>query len=146
MAIRQEAQIGFGTVSLYEWLLFLHVLAAFLLAAGVTTYGVLVFNGGEAVQRALAPPAVALWNAGGLGVLVFGIWLALEVDGYEVWDGWILAAIVLWLVASAAGGRLARGVREGTALLDAGRARLLVAVMAVATVALLIDMIFKPGA
>jgi hypothetical protein len=130
-------------VSLYEWLLFLHVVAAFLLVAGLAAYGVLVLgDGGDAARGALAPPALALWNAGGLGVLVFGIWLALDVDGYEPWDGWIVGAIVLWLVASGAGGRLSRGVREGAD----DRAALLLAVMAVATLALLVDMIFKPGA
>jgi hypothetical protein len=130
-------------VSLYEWLLFLHLLAAFLLVAGVVAYGVLVLgSGGDAARRALGPPALALWNAGGLGVLVLGIALALEVDSYELWDGWILAAIVLWIIASAAGGRLARGVRERAPV----RAQLLLAVMALATAALLIDMIFKPGA
>jgi uncharacterized membrane protein len=134
-------------LSLYEWLLFLHVLAAFLLVGGLIAYGVLVLGGGgDAARRALAPPALALWNAGGLGVLVFGIWLALNVDGYELWDGWILAAIVLWLVASGAGDRLGRELRDGPALLDAGRGRLLLAVMAVATLALLVDMVFKPGA
>jgi hypothetical protein len=130
-------------VSLYESLLFLHVLAAFLLVAGLAAYGALVLGGGgEAARRALAPPALALWNVGGLGVLVFGIWLALEVDGYELWDGWIIAAIVLWLIASGAGGRLSAVVREGAP----DRAGMQVAVMAVATFVLLIDMIYKPGA
>jgi hypothetical protein len=130
-------------VSLYEWLLFLHVLAAFLLVAGLAGYGVLVLGGGgDAARRALAPPTLALWSAGGRGVLVVGIWLAFEVDDYELWDGWIIAAIVLWLVASGAGGRLERGVRQGT--LDG--AGVLLAVMSLATAGLLIDMIFKPGA
>jgi hypothetical protein len=134
-------------VSLYDWLLFLHVLAAFALVAGLSGYGVMVLApGGEAVRRVLGPPAVALWNAGGLGVLVFGIWLALQIDGYELWDGWIIAAIVLWFVASAAGGQLGATVREGAALPDARRARLQLAVMGLATLLLLIDMIFKPGA
>jgi hypothetical protein len=129
-------------VSLYESLLFLHVLAAFLLVAGLAAYGTIVLGGGDATRRALAPPALLLWNAGGLGVLLFGIWLALEVDGYALWDGWILAAIVLWLVASGAGGRLSRVVREGAP----DRSGVLLAVMAVATFLLLIDMIYKPGA
>ena len=130
-------------MSLYEWLLFLHVLAAFLLVAGLAAYGALVVGAGDAaVGRALTSPAAALWNAGGLGVLLFGVGLAFEVDSYELWDGWIIAAIVLWLVASAAGGRLARELREGTR----GSARLLFAVMAVASFALLIDMVYKPGA
>ena len=128
-------------MSLYEWVLFLHVLAAFSLVAGLTAYGVLVL-GGDAARRALAPPAMALWNVGGLGVLVLGIWLALEVDSYELWDGWIIAAFVLWLVASGAGGRLARMLREG----GPDKARVQLAVMSLATLALLIDMVFKPGA
>jgi len=130
-------------VTLYEWLLFVHVLSALLLVAGLAAYGVLVLgSGGSAAQRALVAPATALWGAGGLGVLVLGIALALEGDGYELWDGWIIAAIVLWLVASGAGGRLSRELREGTP----GPARLLLAIMALATFALLIDMIYKPGA
>lgn len=128
-------------MSLYEWLLFLHVLASFLLVAGLSAYGALVLSGGAA-RQALALPATALWNIGGLGVLVLGIWLALYVDGYELWDGWIIAAIVLWLVASGAGGRLERVIREGT--IDG--AGMLLAMMAGATTLLLIDMIFKPGA
>ena len=130
-------------MSLYEWLLFLHVLAAFLLVAGLAAYGALVLGAGNAaVGRALTSPATALWNAGGIGVLLFGIALAFEVDSYRLWDGWIIAAIVLWLVASAAGGRLARELREGSR----GSARLLFAVMAAASFALLIDMVYKPGA
>jgi hypothetical protein len=125
----------------YEWLLFLHVLAGFAVVAGVTAYGVLVFN--DAARGALAQPALALWNGGALGVLVFGVWLAIDVDGYDLWDGWILAAFVLWLIAGAAGGRLSRGLSEGDDTVDA---RLLVGIMALATLLLLVDMIFKPGA
>jgi hypothetical protein len=132
---------------MYDTLLFLHVLAAFLLVAGVVCYGVIVLNpAGETSRRALGAPALAMWNVGGIGVLAFGIWLALYVKGYEIWDGWVIAAIVLWFVASAAGGPLSRGVREGPRALPAERARILLAVMALATVLLLIDMIFKPGA
>lgn len=134
-------------MSLYEWLLFLHVVAAFLLVSGMVAYGALLLGGGgEVASRALGPPALALWNVGGLGVLVLGVWLALEVDGYELWDGWIIAAVVLWLIASAAGGRLGAGVREGESLQRVDGARVLLAVMALTTLALLLDMIFKPGA
>jgi hypothetical protein len=133
-------------MSLYEWLLFLHVLAAFLLVSGLVAYSVLLLGGGGATaSRALGPPALALWNVGGLGVLVFGVWLALEVDGYGLWDGWIIAAVVLWLVASAAGGRLGAGVRERESLQGIDGARVLLLVMSLATAALLLDMIFKPG-
>jgi hypothetical protein len=129
----------------YETLLVLHVLTAFLLVAGIVCFGVIVLGtGGDAARHALAVPALALWNVGGIGVLVLGIWLAVDAEPYEVWDAWIILAVVLWFVASAAGGPLSRGVREGT--LPAARARLLFAVAAAATALLLIDMVFKPGA
>jgi hypothetical protein len=134
-------------MSTYDWLLFLHLLAAFMLVAGLVAYGVMVFGRGEAVvSRTLGPPALALWNAGGLGVIVFGVWLALDVDGYELWDGWIIAAIVLWFVASGAGGRLGAGLRERRPVQAIDGARAMVTVMALATLLLLLDMIFKPGA
>jgi hypothetical protein len=126
----------------YEWLLFLHVVAAFMVVAGLAAYGVLAFNGTAAVRAALAP-ALVLWNAGAAGVLVFGVWLALDVDGYGLLDGWIIAAFVLWLAAGAAGGRLERGLRTGDDSVDP---RLLVGLMGLATTLLLLDMIFKPGA
>jgi hypothetical protein len=134
-------------VSLYDWLLFLHVAAAFALVAGIFLYGVVLVGGaGDVARRALAVPALALWNAGGVGVLVLGIALALEVDTYAVWDGWIIAAIVLWFVASAAGGQLSRDVRDVRSPLDIGGGRVRLAVMALATLLLLVDMIYKPGA
>jgi hypothetical protein len=123
-------------------LLFLHVLAAFMVVTGLAAYGVVAFNGGAAVKAALRP-ALVLWNVGAAGVLVFGVWLALDVDEYGLLDGWIIAAFVLWLAAGAVGGRLERALREGD---DSVNPRLLVALMALATTLLLIDMIFKPGA
>jgi hypothetical protein len=134
-------------MSTYDWLLFLHLLAAFLLVSGLVAYAVLVLSsGGEAVSRALGAPALGLWNAGGLGTLVFGVWLALEVDGYELWDGWIIAALVLWLIGSGAAERLATGVRAGQSVGRVEGARMIVGVMALTTLLLLLDMIFKPGA
>jgi hypothetical protein len=130
---------------MYDTLLLLHVLAAFALVAGVVCFAALVLSpAGESARETLATPAIALWNVGGIGVLVLGIWLALDVDAYEIWDGWIVAAIVLWFIASAAGGPLSRGIREGG--LAAGRARLLLGVAAGSTLLLLLDMVFKPGA
>ncbi len=142
-ASRSTPSAAPGTVPrVYEWLLFLHVVAAFMVVTGVAAYGVLVFNDGAAVKAALRPAPV-LWNAGAAGVLVFGVWLALYVDGYGLLDGWIIAAFVLWLIAGAVGGRLERALREGD---DSVNPRLLVGLMALATTLLLIDMIYKPGA
>ena len=114
--------------------------------AGVVSLGVLVpGGGGPALRRALVAPAIALWNAGGIGVLVLGLGLAIDVDAYQPWDGWIVGAIVLWLVASGVGGPLTSGLRDRSALAPE-RARVLFAVAAAATLLLLVDMVFKPGA
>jgi hypothetical protein len=126
----------------YEWLLFLHLLAACLVVTGLAAFGVVAFNGAAPVRAALAP-ALVMWNVGAVGVLVFGVWLALDVDGYGLLDGWIIAAFALWLVAGAVGGRLERGLREGDDSVDP---RVLVAIMTLVTTLLLLDMIFKPGA
>jgi uncharacterized membrane protein len=113
----------------------------------VVVYSVLVLtSGGAVVSRTLGRPALALWNAGGLGVLVFGVWLALDVDGYELWDGWIIAALVLWVVGSGAAGRLGATVGKGESVQRLDGARVMVGVMALATLLLLLDMVFKPGA
>ncbi len=137
-------------MSLYDWLLFLHVTAAFILVAAVVALGVvLVGSRGADPARAgallgLSPLALLLWDIGGLTVIVFGVWLALNVDGYELWDAWIALAIVLWFVAAAAGGNLRRTLAEAPGA--APRALTLWIVMAVASALLLIDMVFKPGA
>jgi hypothetical protein len=53
---------------------------------------------------------------------------------------------VLWLVASGVGGPLSRALRDPSAGIPPERRRLFFAVAAVATLLLLVDMIFKPGA
>ncbi len=127
---------------MYDWLLFLHVLAAFMLASTVVTFSAVVL-GAPAGNRAVALADV-LWNVGGLGTLVFGIWLAIDVDGYEVWDGWILGAIVLWAVATEAGRRARVELTpEGAA---AGQAAFWHWSRTVLVLALLVVMIWKPGA
>ena len=35
-------------------------------------------------------------SVGSLGTIIFGVWLAISLDAYQVWDGWVIAAIVLW--------------------------------------------------
>ncbi len=60
---------------MYDTLLFLHVLAAFALAATVVIFSAIAL-GLAADSRVLAVGNV-LWAVGGLGTLVFGIWRAL---------------------------------------------------------------------
>ena len=137
-------------MGLYDWLLFLHVAAAFVLVSALVLLGLVVVGtrgaaaGGAGALLRLSPLAMLLWDIGGLSVLVFGIWLALNVDSYELWDPWIVAAILLWLVAAACGGNLRRMFADATGA--PARAPLIYGVMAAASAILLILMVFKPGA
>jgi hypothetical protein len=127
----------------YDWLLFLHVLAAFMLASTVVTYSAVVL-GAPAGDRAVSV-ANMMWDIGGLATLVLGIWLALDVDGYEVWDGWILGAIVLWVVATGLGQEVRKAV-GGPGGVTAGRAATMHWLRTLTVLALLVLMIWKPGA
>lgn len=159
-------------MSRYDWLLFLHVTSAFALISAVVLASVLLV----VVRNRDVPSEVArlyrltrlgdvLGGVGSVGALIFGIWLAIDVKGYELWDGWIIAAFVLWLVMGAFAGRTGKvinAVRDRARALaaqggDAPNAELrslvrdprglwLHAATAVAVLLLLVDMIFKPGA
>jgi uncharacterized membrane protein len=159
-------------VSRYDWLLFLHVASAFALVAALVLYTVLiavVWNkdvpGDVARLFRVSKVGDVLIAVGSIGVLVFGIWLAIDVDGYEVWDGWVIAALVLWLVMGALGSRTgkiydatrdrARALaREGNnapnaelrAMVQDRRGLWLHVAGIVTVLVLLIDMVWKPGA
>ena len=64
-----------------------------------------------------------LVGAGSLLVLLFGLWLAFDKDGYHIWDPWIMAAIVLWAIATGAGQRSGVGMAEAAKLADEEAAR-----------------------
>ena len=159
-------------MSRYDWLLFLHVFSAFALVAALTLYTVLIVSvwnkdvpGDVARLFSLQRVGDVLVGVGSIGVLVFGIWLAIDVKGYELWDGWIIAALVLWFVMGALGARTgkiynavrdrARAlVREGDnapsaelrTLVQNRQGLWLHAASVLVVLLLLIDMIFKPGA
>jgi hypothetical protein len=127
-------------MSTYEWLLFLHLLAAFLLFVTVVSYTAVAL-GAPAPGRTLFV-ADRCWDVGGLGTLVLGIWLALHLDEYDFFDGWILGAIVLWFVATGLGQSIQRRLAADAAA-D-------IAVMhwlrTLTVLGLLVLMIWKPGA
>lgn len=127
-------------MSRYEWLLFLHLIGAFAAVGSAVVFSVLLLGADRVAGAQLTFLARRLWDVGGLLTLVFGIWLAL--DDYSIGDGWILLALLLWAVAAGA------GIRLGMAMEDGGgeRVRPLYAVMTIAVVALLVVMIYKPGA
>ena len=98
-------------MSLYDWLLFLHVLAFSLVSALVVfwTIGIVARNVDRPSESLryfrVAMPANVLVGIGTVGTLIFGVWLAIERDEYQVWDGWILVALVLWAIATELGRR-----------------------------------------
>ena len=139
------------SLGLYGWLLFLHVLAAFSIVATVVVFSALAL--GLTTDARVLTVSSVLWGIGGLGTLVFGVWLALYVSGYHIYDGWIVAALVLWAIATGLGQRaegeyreaLSRG--EGTVDPRAARsAALFHWLRSIVVLALLVVMIYKPGA
>ena len=84
------------------------------------------------------------WDVGGLGTLVLGVWLALYLDQYEIWDGWIIGAIVLWLVATGLGDSARRQLADAEAV--GSRVALMHWLRTVAVIGLLVLMVWKPGA
>jgi Predicted integral membrane protein (DUF2269) len=160
-------------VTFTDWLLFLHIASAFALVAALTTFWTIAIAARNVERPAdslryfrIAKPANILVAVGTLGTLIFGIWLAIDFDAYQVWDGWVLAAIVLWAISAGAGqrggqtyaeaaklaGRLdaeRRGAEpsaELKSLLQNRRAMWLNIVSSAAVLLILIDMIYKPGA
>jgi hypothetical protein len=141
----------------YDWLLFLHVLSAFLLVGALVFFWGLVLGTrpgrtqltGSSSLR-LARPATIAISIGVGGTLIFGLWLAIYLDEYHPWDGWILGSLVLWVIGTGA------GQRSGTALTPKGddfpppeqrrRGILLHTVASAAAVLILVIMIWKPGA
>ncbi len=158
-------------MSLDDWILVLHLLAAFALVGAATALWIVIV----AVRRAETPsgiagplrlvaPLNAASGVGAVGTLVFGIWLAISLEGYEVWDGWVIAAIVLWAAAGYTGDKAGREyaglasrageLADGGDASDAGflakvrasRPLALHAIASVLVILLLADMIWKPGA
>ena len=139
------ASVGYGT------LLFLHVLGAFALVAAVGLFLAILLavrrQPDTLVAQRMLPTARVLWAVGGLSALVFGIWLAIHVSQYSLTDGWILGAIVLWVIASAIGGRISSGYKNlGDGSLGGSQALITHGLLVLSVLLLLLDMIYKPGA
>jgi len=155
-------------VDFYDWMLALHLLAAFATASALMLFSVQVVTGRRMTTLAetrtlfrLAPVATPLVIAGPILLLVLGIILAIDADEYQLWDAWIVAAIVLWAVFAFVGQRTGKyytAVQEVAESGDASaEAEVLARLRAPAGVRLhwasvglfvllLLDMIFKPGA
>jgi uncharacterized membrane protein len=159
-------------VSFDQWILALHVLSAFAYVAGMIVFWVLIV----AVRRTdtadgtiRMAPIVKVGTigtgVGAVGTIVFGLWLTFSYGGYNIWDFWIIAALVLWAIAGGLGGQTGkeyqRGMDKAKELEAAGQAGpnaelleinrtqrglVLHTVASLAVLLIVIDMIWKPGA
>jgi uncharacterized membrane protein len=158
-------------MSLDDWILALHLISAFALVGALTIFSVMI----AALWRTDDPAAVTsfmrpsitgnvLVAIGMAGTIVFGVWLAISLDRYQLWDGWVIAALVLWLLGGFLGSRTGDGYRktadmaaqlsssgsarspELAAAMGASRAFWFHVATIVVVVLILIDMIWKPGA
>ena len=152
-----------------QWLLMLHVTAAFFFVGGSVAAGilnVLAIRSERPSETAyllrlirFTLPAIGI---GSIGALVFGIWLWHE-QGYSLGAAWIWISLVLWVIANALGGRGGRhqerarelaerlGVSgdasndELRALLNDPKGNAMSWLAGAATILILVLMIWKPG-
>lgn len=126
-------------------LLLLHLLSAAAIFAALVAFSAIVF--GAQVEPGAVRVFTVLWQAGIIGVIVFGIALAIDVDDLDPWTAWVLIAIVLWLGAGGLGDRVAAACREaaeGKPL--PGSAATSHWILVTLVVLMLADMIWKPFA
>lgn len=160
-------------MSQYDWVLFFHLLSAFMLVGGALAFHTLQLfllrrdrPSEVASLFGIGRPFELAIQVGAVGVLIFGIWLAyVSEPEYKITDEWVIAAIVLWVIANAlgfAGAKIyANGAKLAEQLLETGndnpsaelraivrspRAAVLTWVSTLVIVAILVLMIWKPGA
>ena len=158
-------------MSLNDWILAFHLLAAFSLVAAEVAFSIMIAalwrtDSTERVTSFMTISRVAtvLVIIGSLGTIVFGVWLAISKDPYDLWDGWVIAAIVLWAATAYVGQQA--GQTYGTVAMEAerlakaatptspavaetfgtSRAFWFHVAATVLVILILIDMIWKPGA
>ena len=127
---------------MYDTLLVLHIFAAAALFGTTVIFSAYAL--GATPDGRVLGVANVLWAIGGLGTIVFGIWLALYVDGYQPWHGWILGAIVLWAIATELGRRAQLGFTEGATGTVRDQANLMHWLRTLAVLGILVLMIYKP--
>jgi len=113
-------------VNTYDWLMMIHVTGAFLLIGGGAAAGILNVRAWRAERpseialllRLISRVAVPAIGLGSVLTLLIGLWLVHNA-GYSYGTFWVWGAIVLWVVASALGGRSGR--YQGKAQAEAAR-------------------------
>jgi hypothetical protein len=124
----------------YHTLLFFHLIAAFLLAVTIVMYSAVALGATSSPRMLFV--ADRCWDVGGLGTLIFGIWLALNLEQYDFFDFWILLALALWFVATGLGQSIQR--RMGGE--DMAAVNAMHWIRTIVVIALLVTMVWKPGA
>jgi uncharacterized membrane protein len=108
-------------MSLYDWLLFIHITGAFFLIGGVVIAGILnlaaLVPGRRPSEVAtlyrLVRFAVPMIGAGMLLTLAIGLWLVHEAPWhYGYGDAWVIIALVLWALSGWLGGMDGKYQRE----------------------------------
>ncbi|HJV30420.1 MAG TPA: DUF2269 family protein [Gaiellaceae bacterium] len=158
-------------MSRYEWLLFLHIASGLAFFAAYTIVSAVLIAGqrtasaatARALLRLTRPADVLAW-IGATGTLVFGIWLVVDLDAYQLRDGWIVGAFALWLVAEEVirredlvfkrASRIARATHPGArgrteevqSVLVSRQTLVMHVFGSLALLGMLFLMIFKPGA
>jgi uncharacterized membrane protein len=159
-------------VSFDGWMLALHVLSAFAWVAGMVVFWVLVVairRVDTAEETIRMQPVVRVGNAavgiGMGGTILLGLWLAFSVGDYELWDGWIIAALALWVVSAVLGQRTGAAYMQGAnkalelqragehgpnpellALNRTSSGVVFQSLWSLVVLLILVDMIWKPGA
>jgi hypothetical protein len=155
-----------------DWIFSIHLLFAATLVGSLVMSWIVVVS----MRTADTPDATLSLHRVGIvatgatilglvGVITLGIWLAILRVDFHPWDGWVIGAIVLWSIATAAMLRsfveYAKPVEKAKALVSSGQTGasaeltalnrtstglLLRALGSAAIVLIVIDMIWKPGA
>ena len=150
--------------SLYEWLMFLHVLAAMVWVGGLVT----LFAFGRRTLGDADPGSVArfvgslrvlgpafLGPAAGL-VLVLGIWMVLDSDAWDFGQTWVWLGLALLIAAALVGAiflsraglaaeRAVRAADNTEAVRQLRRWSVGIGVIVALLVVATWDMVFKPG-
>ena len=129
-------------MDLYDWLLFLHVMSAFVAVGALTVLWGLVLGtrGPSPSIDGSSAGSIGKWGGiavgvGMMGALLLGIWLAIDLDGYELW---------VWRRGGWAGGKAGTEFERGPEGRQSGIR--FQALNSVALLVILVLMIWKPGA
>jgi hypothetical protein len=159
-------------MSFEDWIFSLHLVFAATLVGGLVLSWIVVVAL-RSVERAdetlgfnrVGSVGTVCIVLGLLGTIALGLWLAILRTEFHPWDGWVIGAIVLWAIATAAAlrsfaeyrktGAQARRLvaahapganAELTALNRTATGLFFRGLASAAVVLIVIDMIYKPGA